>query len=109
MKHLKKFNEGLGEDYVTTFLEEKPEITQCFNRHFPNDNIKDFVQKIPWRKSPGIEISFGSGIDPNEVREFGLDFDNLASEQGWKSQWDGIDTLLVYEATTDNPVYLDPV
>lgn len=102
MKHLRKFNENkIGEDYISRFLADKPEIEILFNKHFKGDNINNYTQKIPWKKSPGIELSFGLSIPTYKLNNFGDEFDILSKEKGWDSQWntdeDGNYILFIYE------------
>ena len=97
-----KVNENkIGEDYIITFLENKPEIEIIFNKHFPGDDINHHTQKIPWKKSPGIEMSFGLHTPTYKLENFGEEFDKLSKEKGWNSQWDadeeGTYTLFIYE------------
>jgi len=108
MKYLKRFNENestlgskIDEDYISGFLGNRPEIEALFNKHFKGDDINNYTQKIPWRKSPGIELSFGLNTPTYKLKNFGDEFDELSKEKGWSSQWDagkdGIYTLFIYE------------
>lgn len=110
MKHLNRFNENkatlgskIGEDYISEFLADRPEIEMLFNKHFKGDNINNYTQKIPWKKSPGIELSFGLSTPTYKLNNFGDEFDELSKEKGWNSQWDadedGIYTLFIYESS----------
>jgi len=110
MRHLNRFNENkatlgskIGEDYISEFLVARPEIEILFNKHFKGDNINNYTQKIPWKKSPGIELSFGLNIPTYKLNNFGDEFDELSKEKGWNSQWDanedGIYTLFIYESS----------
>jgi hypothetical protein len=110
MKHLNRFNENkatlgskIGEDYISGFLADRPEIEVLFNKHFNGDDINNYTQKIPWKKSPGIELSFGLNTPTYKLNNFGDEFDELSKEKGWNSQWDadedGIYTLFIYESS----------
>jgi len=97
-----KVNENkIVEDYIIKFLENKPEIEILFNKHFPGDDINNYTQKIPWRKS-GIEMAFGLHTPTYKLESFGEEFDELSKEKGWNSQWDadeeGVYTLFIYES-----------
>ncbi len=92
----------IGENYISEFLADRPEIEVLFNKHFKGDDINNYTQKIPWRKSPGIELSFGLNIPTYKLNNFSYEFDDLSKEKGWSSQWDtdedGIYTLYIYES-----------
>ena len=81
-------------DYFERFLSRKPEIRDLLIKYF-GDNYRRQLSQIPWKKAPGIIIY-------SDDADFNNEFEQLANEMNYDYQWEGPETVYIYESTNES-------